>query len=249
MRQLPQADLQRRLLGNGGPIPGARGLFPQDRRPPPDGTGPELPDWLDPLAVLIAERLRDAPNLNGRQPSHLAPPFRAWPFVSTFVVTQPIAPAANALVTVDFNGNVAVPEGTNGVLQGIYTAPVIPGDGAGSTADDWRRQIIDPQTNDYFGWSLLRNGIPMPGFFRLPAGIIFGNLATQGSGAVVTTQTDTTGLQVPAPPTLRAGDTLTFELFATTWTAVFPLHVQVVGYLYPLEMDGDGIAGTVVDRG
>lgn len=233
MRDVPTPDLQRRLLGNGGPIPGQRGLWPENRKPREAPPGAELPAWLDPLAIAIAERLRDAPNLNVRPPSHIAAPFRAVPFVWTNV------PGA-AETVVDFGGNTQVPEGCNAVIHTVKAVYIFPTD---SGANFPITPIIDPTQPTYYGWSLLRNGIPMPGFFNRTIGLEVGNIAPLGTGDATTL----TRVVVPqvAPPTLRAGDVLTFAITngALDW------FVQVAGYLYYLENDGDGIAGTVVDRG
>lgn len=235
--RFPTIDLQERLLRNGGALP--RGLFRQNYYRSKRGHG-ITPGATDPILRLVEElrhMLRDLTNLNVRQPSHMAPPFRAVQFTyqtivnNVFTEPQPIP----------INGNLTVPAGTIAVLN--YVSWVQSPTNAGATVPPaWPIAGGSVPTEGVL--SMVRNGSTIPGLDEISPSIVVG--ANLLAGTDYTVQEGITPPLPIMPVTLYQGDAL-------AWFATAPsggqYWLQVSGYTYPIEVDGDGVRGTLADRG
>lgn len=239
MSRFPTPDLQHRLLGNGGRIPS--GLFrPNYYRSKRSRANPALAalaanPTLQYELEALRNMLRDLTNLNVRQPSHMAPPFRATQFLfQQFLSATNVDP-----VTIPLNGNDFVPIGSNAVIYWVSyaMAPVFNGT---NTIPAWGETAASQ-----LPLSIQRNGQPLPGLGRL--------LPTYQHGVQVTSGADflTQWSGPPAPPLipipLVQGDALSFTNVIGGGTG--EAYFQVAGYIYPIEIDGDGVRGTLADRG
>lgn len=240
--RFPTPDLQQRLLGNGGRVPS--GLFRpnyyrQKRRGGIGGpsslaaaaaSDPVLQMQLEALRAM----LRDLTNINVRQPSHMAPPFRATQFLF-----QTYLQASNAEpVTIPINGNSAVPVGTNAVIYwidyslgaGFNTTLTVPGWG-----ETGANQL--PVT-------IYKNSQAIPGLSSLLPRYTMGVQLTSGADFLVQQRGPAAVPLIPV--TLQQGDALAFT---NDVGGTGEAYLQIAGYTYPIEVDGDGIRGTLADRG
>lgn len=235
--RFPTIDLQERLLRNGGGLP--RGLFRQNyyRSKRSQGVTPGASDPIMRLVEELRHMLRDLTNLNVRQPSHMAPPFRAVQFTYQValetVLTEP--------VPIPINGNLLVPAGTIAVLNFVsWSQSPTP---AGATVPPaWDIAGGAAATEGLL--SILRNGSTIPGLDAISPAITVG--INQLSGVDYTVQEGHVPPLPVMPTTLYQGDSL-------SWFATAPsggrYWLQVSGYTYPIEVDGDGVRGTLADRG
>jgi hypothetical protein len=232
MSRFPTADLQQRLLGNGGALPS--GLFrpnyyrrkrPRGARPPYD---PNLPYQMEELGRL----LRNLTNINVRQPSHMAPPFRATQFLF-----QTFLPGTVDAGTIPVNGNDSVPSGSLGILTHVlFTAG---GSFQGSpTFPHWGEDAGTGST-----LSLMRNGVAIPSFSAVRPSMTVG--IQQGIGADFWNSLCVLPPAPMVPVPLLQGDVLSFETNLVGGSG----YLQVSGYTFPIELDGDGVRGTLADRG
>lgn len=251
--RFPTEDLSSRLLLNGGEMPGDRGLFPENLRRAPRSKR-KWTEFLGKVRVLMSA-LRDLTNINVRQPSHIAPPFRAeqWAFHALGNVSS----GSPLRSTVLLNGNAVVPNGMNGTVQYVDVSflPVVwAAAGGGSLYYYDVYDAVGGYANP-MQFTLLKNDIPLPGWLkRLPR-------AGQGgtyniAGAVAGGPFFSTWMQNAdpegwmAPIVLRPGDTLQVESRTDGASAGFSTAVvTVLGYLYPQEGTADGVRGTLADRG
>lgn len=239
MSRFPTPDLQQRLLGNGGRVP--NGLFrpnyyrsKRSRANPAAAALAANPTLLYELDAL-RNMLRDLTNVNVRQPSHLAPPFRATQFLfQTFLNATNVDP-----VTITMNGNDAVPIGSNAVVYWVsyVFGPTFNGV---NTVPAWGETFAST-----LPLQMQRNGQAIPGLGALLPAYQHG--VQISSGADYNTQWS----GPPAPPLipipLLQGDSISFTNVIGGGTG--EAYFQVAGYIYPIEIDGDGVRGTLADRG
>lgn len=231
--KLPTSDLPERLLQNGGRVP--PGLFRENQKRALLGGAPPQIDPMDLLVAKLRDMLRDLTNLNVRQPSTLAPPFRAQQFVF-----QTLLPATNNdPVAIPIGGELIVPAGVRAVVNFVSftmgpatpTTPTVP--------DPWGETGANPST-----LTILRNGIALPGMLDLLPSMLHGVQAAVGPDFALTYSL------VPGVPfipiALTQGDALAFT---NQVTSVGMCYLQVAGYTYPIEEDVDGVRGTLADRG
>lgn len=233
MSRFPTPDLPQRLLNNGGRVPS--GLFRPNYYRGDRRRGPGTAD--DPIARLVQEfrdMLRDLTNLNVRQPSHMAPPFRGQQWLYQFMVNG----GSVTPVVVPINGNQTVPNGSLCVLSWIAFNLTTTFNSPGTTVPAWGETGVSPITI-----SILKNGNALPGLNALRPSYTVG--AQQDSAPDF--QIETTTLPNPpiVPVTLIAGDELSWRGAAGNGD----FYVQMSGWLYPVEVDADGIRGTLADRG
>lgn len=236
-------DFIQRIEGVGGPV--SKGLFPNNywsatgagtrdgrrmlRRPP------ESKVACDYILRGLAEQFRDALGLNVRQPSSNVPPFRAtqWTRRDAFSV----AAAGSITRSIGFdNTNVAteVGEGVNGVLT-MFRAWIF---------SDNQGGLVTPSAASM---TLFLNGVTPPGFRNVAVGFLASETITDADGS------DTFGaivepFEVLVPLKLKTGDSLTFTLFGGGGEQQ-NVAFQAAGWFYPIEVDADGVLGTVADRG
>jgi len=234
MSRFPTQDLQQRLLQNGGRVP--YGLFrPNQWRA---GKSKIPPGANDPIKRLVEEfraMLRDLTNLNVRQPSHMAPPFRAQQF--TFQQWQNASVLDPFIVPI--GGNLQVPIGSIAVVNFVGFVATTTFGGI-NTAPHWGEAGNDPTF-----LTLLRNGQTIPGWEAILPSISNG---AQLDNLVVnfTTQNGMTPIVPTVPITLLQQDSLAFT---TSLSVVGDTYLTISGYTYPIEQDGDGVRGTIADRG
>lgn len=244
--QFPTNDFQRRLLNNGGPIPGERGLYPQNLRRAPREPRAPIDGTADAISRLVAA-LRDMTNLNVRQPSHLAPPYRAQAF--TWQAAYSVAGGAGnaSPLVVTFNGNETVPQGMNAVVSWWYVTCNYRVDTAvAARVDLWSA----------FGFTTLDlNGSPVPGYANIRPATTTGVMEWTQQAALGDTIAGVMTANIPFPPmtapiNLKPLDRLSiFYDNATAGVADAYMTFQVAGYMYPQELTADGVRGTLADRG
>lgn len=230
--RFPARDLSERLLGNGGRVAG--GLFATNlyrgvnRKAPRRGGGDSVARAIAALRAMLRETVQ-----NVRTPSHIAPPFRAEQF--TFQAIFALAAGEQVVV---FNGNTAVPEGVNAVVSMFNVT--------------WGTQNRDILTNPWaFGggspalFALKKNGSPLPGLGSLKPSVTYGELLTDIAG--FNTNPITIPFPFVVPIVLRSGDTMSVA-FNGFGGAACDVAVTVAGYTYPIEVEADGIRGTLADR-
>lgn len=233
--KFPTQDLTQRLLQNGGRVP--FGLFRPNQwraRPRNPSAGP-----VDQVARLIAElrnMLRDLTNLNVRQPSHMAPPFRAqqWSY-QVYLDTDATDP-----VTIPIGGNSVVPTGSLGVIVSLMYVGIPPYSSGSILSPLWGEAAAVPAT-----LTLYRNSQAISGLDAIRPSFTRGNQASVG-GVDFNVQTATMPPLPIIPVPLLQGDSLTYT---TTNLGTGNAYLQVMGYTYPIEHDGDGVRGTLADRG
>jgi hypothetical protein len=203
------------------------------------GIAPDLRALVDYGIAELMRRLRfENPGLNVRLPSHINPPFRAqqWTFQALNLVPSPSILVQ--FLTVSFGGNLFVPEGLRGVLSSV--------DFYGDDPDSdsaVRRIPTDTQLTLYL------NGQAVPGWNAVSPGFGFAESVTDIAGfenKVILFPSP----KVVSPINIEAGDTLQFAVVNLIAGNGFPIvHLNLAGYLYPIEVEADGIVGTLADRG
>lgn len=232
-------DFQQRALEIGaGSNPSSRGLFLRNywrtrrrgRAPALNPLDTALADYL--VAKLMAALRYENPGINVRLPSHISPPFRSVQWSADFQV-GPTAAAQSVVVPI--NGQTVVPEGVRGVVNYV-AATAYPDD------DDVNVGVQD------IILSIAKNGLTVPGFQALRAGFTKAEILTDIAGENVTAGTFPSQ-QLVAPIQLEPGDQLT-AIYQNDGPFVDPaLTFRVAGWVYPIEVEGDGIVGTLADRG
>lgn len=235
--RFPTPDLTERLLLNGGRLPA--GLFRSNYYRSKRSRG-ITPAAMDPIVRLVEElrhMLRDLTNLNVRQPSHMAPPFRAtqWTYQVLFDSTLPAE-----FITIPINGNEVVPNGSIAVLQSVIWCQS-PADTGTRAPSQWDTPGSVVTTGKL---TLLRNGSALPGYLSLAPSLAVGLQQLSGSDFLV---------QQGGPPSPPTVPVTLYPADSLSWRADYPgvgqFYLQVSGYLYPIELDGDGVRGTLADRG
>ena len=235
MTRFPTQDLTQRLLQNGGRVP--YGLFrPNQWRALPKKAAP---GGVDPIARLVAElrhMLRDLTNLNVRQPSHMAPPFRAqqWSY-QVYLAADATDP-----VIIPISGNEVIPTGSLGVISSIMYVGIPAYASASTLAPLWGEAAAEPAI-----LTVMRNGQAISGLDRIRPSFTRGNQQSVG-GVDFNVQTATMPPLPIIPVTLLQGDSLSYT---TTNLGAGNAYLQIMGYTYPIEHDGDGVRGTLADRG
>ena len=194
--------------------------------------------WLVHYAVAhLMKTLRYSnPGINVRLPSHIAPPFRASAFHFTLPAgtTAPVFPGTNFTVT--FNGQSVVPEGLQGVISEL------------SWLAFWEDADLIAPVDDTL-LTIRRNGVAVPGFLSLRAGYDHSEGVTDIAG------TEFNGVQVPSPKItapihLKPGDVIEVNVTDDVASGTDPnVELRLSGWLYPIEVEADGIVGTMADRG
>ena len=190
---------------------------------------------IDVLTQRLDRLLRDTVGMNVRQPSSNVPPFRAqqWTRLDAFSV----AAAGSITRSIGFdntNTPTPVPEGVNGVMT-MFRAWIY---------SDNQGVLVTPGAASM---SLFVNGATPAGFRNVAVGFIATETITDAAGS------DTFGaivepFEVLVPLKLMTGDVLTFTLFGGGG-AQQNVAFQASGWFYPIEVEADGILGTVADRG
>ena len=173
------------------------------------------------------------PGINVRLPSHVNPPFRSVQF--TFQQITSVT-AATTSTTVTFNGQSVVPDGVRGVVSRMSF----------EVAQDNIDVLTFPQRARL---TVVKNDQALPGFLDLIPGFTRLEELTDVSGA----QIEGASISSPAivsPITLEPGDRLQTQLRQIPVVGVaFDAYVTLQGWLYPIEVEADGIVGTLADRG
>lgn len=231
MVRFPTQDLVQRLAQNGGRIP--YGLFRPNQwnAKPRRGYGPEDP--IDRLVKELRAMLRDLTNINVRQPSHMAPPFRSEPWIYQATTT-----GVTEEQVIRINSNSNVPVGSNGVLT--HVSYVLSAEfNAGLLVPAWGETGAST-----LPLTVRKNGLSIPALNALlPA---YDHGAQVNTGLDYVTQNAAIP-QIPIPPIpLNQGDFLTWFVPSLGTGRAW---LQFAGYTYPIEVDGDGVRGTLADRG
>ena len=236
MTRFPTQDLTQRLLQNGGRVP--YGLFrPNQWRARPRG---QAPGGSDPISRLVAElrhMLRDLTNLNVRQPSHMAPPFRAQQFSYQVYLDVDVTDP----VTIPISGNTVIPTGSLGVLASVMFIGIPPYASGSIISPLWGEVATTPTT-----LTILRNSQAISGLDAIKPSFTRGNQPSSVPSVDFNVQNATMPPLPMIPVPLLQGDSLSYTA-AGFGTA--NCYLQVMGYTYPIEHDGDGVRGTLADRG
>lgn len=229
--RFPTQDLSERLLGNGGRT--QRGLFLPNRYRGDGRRGGGRGRGMSPIEQL-RQMLRTFV-LHTRPPSHIAPPFRAeqWLFQSAI----PGAAASEQPVT--FNGNTSIPNGTNGVMS--FLSVVFSSFNRDVLVDPWDFGVAGTPAL----FTVKKNQSPIPGLNQFKPQAIYGELLTDIAGSNV--QLGAIPLPLTVPVILRAGDTMQVA-YNGFGGATGDIAITIAGYTYPVEIESDGIYGTLVDR-
>lgn len=232
MGRFPTQDLTERILRNGGKIP--YGLFRPNMMRVRKGRPPAADDLVDRVVKAMRAMLRDLTNINVRQPSHMAPPFRAVQWISQIISIDGSVTAG----IIPINGNDAVSPGSIAVMSWLSYS-VTPDIVGTNFVPAWGESGATPLT-----LQVLRNGLPLPGLNALLPSYTLELDVTTGAN-----RNHQSGGPPPVPiipVTLQPGDTLSFTLVPTI---VGTMYLQFAGYSYPTELEGDGVRGTLADRG
>lgn len=234
-KRFPTPDLVERLTGFGGRVdPGlfARNYYRGDNRKRKRGGGGGDP--ISRAIALLHELYRNSV-LNVRTPSHIAPPFRAEQFTFQAVFSVTLGAAEQVIA---FNGNPSIAEGVNGVVSFINVT--------------WGSQNRDVLSNPWaFGggtpalFTFKKNGSTIPGLGQLKPAYTFGEALNDIAGTNIVQGTIPFPFVVPIQ--LKAGDVMSVA-YNGFGGAVGDAAVQVAGYTYPIEVESDGIRGTLADR-
>lgn len=236
---LVSMDLAQRILETPGNVT-PRGLFDMPVLPPPTGKQSDVSALRKMLRNLV---------MNVRQPSTQAAPFRSTNFYfrhgAAFDGISPFTISA----TVTFGGNVTVPIGTNVVITDVnLTCSRTVGTGTG-----------DPYALSQLGvdparLALLVNGVALPGFEN--GGRMTAGFWAQSFFPVSAADNRFSGyvrsniMPLGAPIPLRAGDVVTARATSSGVASDSQIvaQIEVAGYMYPIEVDEDGVRGTLADR-
>ena len=190
---------------------------------------------------LLEEMLLCQPGVTVKEQSHLAPPYRATPWVDealAFPVDKALGSQyQNVIPVVYFNGNAAFPPGHIGIVAGIKVLCTCIGPVA-----------FDPAM---FGrWRLLKNGVPQPGFNdRAPDSALYLELGVViGPGATVVGREYTGPAGLP-PIHLRENDELVLQVRGEPVGGGYQYWIAgayIWGYLYPARLEDNSARGQVV---
>lgn len=241
--ELAAPDLQTRLAETGaGGNSQARGLFPQNywrtrkRRTRKVQVRQSTVDAVEYLVSRLMRALRfENPGINVRLPSHVNPPFRSiqWTFQS--YEETPSIPALPTFTTITFNGNAAVPEGMRGVLSELQYW-IESGDVDTILPTPYAVNLV-----------VFKNSLPVPGYDNIRPGLF------KMEGVDDIAGREYLGMSFPSPRamvpiTLEPGDVLQYAMVSSLGTPPDG-YVRFQGWLYPVEIEADGIVGTLADRG
>lgn len=237
------ADVVQRMLAT----PGAQsvdGLFVRPSLPAPSKPGrgaSGLPSLsLDQLAMIdaLAQMLRSLTNVNVRQPSTQEAPFRASNFY--FRSGGNLAVPFLSPTAITFNGNVRVPAGSNVVIKSLELYVSQPS--SGTTLIDMLD--IDAGFANPTRLNVFLNGARLSGDGRVAT--LFQSQTIIGA-AETTYQFPHRMVPLWAPIPLSEGDSLAFTVTTPTLGGLW--FVEASGYIYPIEVEADGVRGTLADRG
>ena len=190
---------------------------------------------IDLMTARLDRLLRDTVGMNVRQPSSNVPPFRAQQWTRRDAFSVAAAGSITRNIGFDNTGNATpVAEGVNGVLT-MFRAWIY---------SDNQGGLVTPGSASM---SLFVNGATPAGFRNVAVGFIATETITDAAGS------DTFGaiiepFEVLVPLKLMTGDVLTFTLFGGGGQQQ-NVAFQSSGWFYPIEVEADGILGTVADRG
>ena len=241
-------DTTSRLAGELGASghPSARGLIPQNYYRTTRGRGGrggrgvrDIPaQWLTLVDYAVARLIHSLryknPGINVRLPSHIHPPFRAVQFSFFQVQTAGAVPVTTQ---VTFNGQSVVPEGVQGVVSTLEVK---------ATSND-QDTTVDPTTVRF---GINKNGLAVPGFLTIDGRVGFTQQesVTDIGGAEIR-GANFEGPKIVSPIKLAPGDTLTTTIQLSGGATALRTLVFLAGWLYPIEVEADGIVGTLADRG
>lgn len=233
---LVSSDFVERVLAT----PGSRvpqGLFPRTSMGRKSKGFPAGPAHF---IEMLREMLRDLTNLNVRQPSTLAPPFRADNFYYRLGGSFAVPGTPVNVVTWGSPSQTFVPQGQNAVVSAItLLVAQIPTNTVLNDLMDVSGFYANPSR-----LSVFKNGSGLPGLQGRVATMIDSN---EIPGAANTQYLSPHQfMPLSAPLALTQGDVLTFQVSAPVISGAF--LVEMSGYLYPIELDGDGVRGTLADR-
>ena len=181
----------------------------------------------------LSREFRDAIGLNVRQPSSNVPPFRAQQW--TYDVAGSLAGAASTTASIFFrSGQTEVPEGVNGIMANV---------------DFYFEATNQGALNNIrlFQASVSLNGQVIPGLESLSAGGITLETITDAAGSDAV-GSDFPGGRLFVPVKLKSGDAMSFTV-TNAGGVTGGFRFLFAGWFYPIEVDADGVLGTVADRG
>lgn len=197
---------------------------------------PVSEDWLwlvDYAVDRMMKALRYAnPGVNVRLPSHIAPPFRSVAYNFQRLDT---ASATGDQFFIAFNGQTVVPDGVQGVIANVEWVSY-PGDTDVNTGFRELELTLFRNSQVVAGWLSKR-----PGYFDSES--ITDIAGEQVGGANVASP------NAFAPIHLKPDDTLEAVVINNSGLANPQYELRVSGWLYPVEVEADGIIGTMADRG
>lgn len=235
-------DFQSRQSTAGGALRGARGTHPRNYWTPvpggrEPGRGVPIGVPADAIRYLLAgldRVLHDAVGINVRQPSSNVPPFRAqqWSFDSILTVTA----ASTATLAVNFRpGQTIVPDGVRGVVSELHFYVI--------DADQAAAALPALESITSF---LTKVGSTVPGFEDMSPGGITLETITDATGSN-SYGSDFPGQRVVVPIKLEPDDTLTLSVTNGNANTV-QVRFLLLGWFYPIEVEADGVVGTLADR-
>lgn len=187
---------------------------------------------------LLEEMLLCQPGVTVKEQSHLAPPYRATPWVAE-TLAVPIDQALgsqyqNVIAPVYFNGNATFPGGHIGIVAGIKVLCTCIGPIAFDPAR-WGR------------WRLLKNGVPQPGYNdRVPDSALY--LSAPAPPAVPIVGREYTGPMGLPPVHLREFDELVLQCRGEAVGGAYQHWIAgayVWGYFYPARLEDNSARGQV----
>lgn len=238
---LGAADTQQRITEIGAARnPGSRGLWLQNyytsrkrksSAPPIDPGLKQLVDYA--IGELMRKLRYENPGINVRLPSHINPPFRSVQF--TFQrVSVALTGTTQRIITVLFGGQSEVPDGLQGVISSIECT--------NQSQDTDGAQTIDIR------FTMSVNGNVVPGFLRQATGRLYFEQFLDIAGS----ENDGFIIQSPVvatPIKLQPGDVVQIALEDLIGVDNPDVFVRIAGWLYPIEVEADGIVGTMADLG
>lgn len=241
--QLSPPDFVQRIDQVAGRTPDA-GLFPNNYWTPgrrvrqmarriPKASIQFLLDHLD-------RRLRDVLGLNVRQPSSNVPPFRAQQILFNTSATildgtaLNVGPPVQAGATLFGPAQREVPEGLRGVLSviqwGIWT--------------ETAAALVSTDTTGIPVLTVRKNNVEVPGFVGIiPQMSTFETPVTTSSGFFGPP------FEALVPIKLDPGDTIQFVTNTNSTGEDISYMLRAIGWIYPIEVEADGVLGTLADRG
>lgn len=246
-------DITQRLLEVPGQL-APKGAFPRNlsvpgaRRPLRGGGGggaTRAPSSLTQQIAQLRRMLRDITAINVRLPSTVSPPFRSLNWYFRVSHGAPFIGGSTQGV-INFDNNTTVPVGMNAVVTHVLLSVFTPVNNTnvidlfdvGTTGASWSPPRV----------VLVANGSVLPGFHqgRVASGVQFTTdaafNANQGNIHPM--------LPLASPIPLAAATQLSYGVAPGNAAAASTImFLEVAGYMYPIEVDADGLRGTCVDRG